>query len=575
MRKRVLYTEEGEKTRQIAVPLEEYPRPSMVRESYYCLNGTWEFGHGGERTVFSTPLSIRVPYPPQSPLAAVGEAVPVGDTLFYRRCFSLPAEFGRGRVLLHFGAADQIARVILNGWELGKHEGGYEAFSFDITERLLPENELCVVVWEEEGTRLPYGKQRGKRGGMWYTPVSGLWQTVWLESVPECYIRDVRVMADLEGATVTVEGEEEGTVTLEDGRTFPLREGRAYLPMPEGEYWTPENPRLYRFTVRAGEDSVSSYFALRTVRAGKDKRGKRRLYLNGKPYYFHGLLDQGYYPDGILTPPSYESYRQDILAAKEMGFNLLRKHIKVECERFYYECDRLGMAVLQDAVNNADYSFLRDTALPTLGFRKKDDRRAHSSPEGRRAFLAGLEAMVKRASRFPSVVGYTVFNEGWGQFDHAAVYQEMKRWDPTRFVDSVSGWFSPKKAEALASDVISEHVYFKPVRLSAGSKPLLLSEFGGYTLSLPDHVFSPGKEYGYRRHKNGEELMENLTKLYLDEILPAIEEGLCLSVYTQLSDVEDETNGLLTYDRRVRKVSAEKMREIALRLSAAHREATE
>jgi beta-galactosidase/beta-glucuronidase len=410
---------------------------------------------------------------------------------------------------------------------------------------------------------------------MWYTDVSGLWQTVWMESVPSVFVRELRVSADLTGATVLAEGVSEGTVTLEDGRQFPLSLGRAVIPMPDGEYWTPDTPRLYRFTLTAGEDRVSSYFALRTVSAGRDKNGKPRLLLNGKPYFFHGLLDQGYFPEGILTPPSYESYTRDILAAKEMGFNLLRKHIKVEPERFYYECDRHGMAVLQDAVNNGDYSFLRDTALPTLGFRKKDDRRAHPSKAGREAFLAGLDAMVKRASRFPSVVGYTLFNEGWGQFDHAAVYQRIKAMDPTRFVDSVSGWFTPKAQAALASDVLSEHIYFKPVSLTAGDRPLLLSEFGGYTLSLPDHVFSDGKEYGYRRHKDAKELWENLSRLYLDEILPAIEKGLCLTVYTQLSDVEDETNGLLTYDRRVMKVPAPWMRELAESLYAAHRAATE
>jgi len=473
-------------------------------------------------------------------------------------------------VILHVDGADQMAEVLVNGISVGSHWGGYERFSFDVTHLLREENELEILVRDElESGILPYGKQKKKRGGMWYTPVSGIWQTVWLESVPDLYIRELRIRTDLTGADVTVltngETPREGEVLLhtpEGEIAYPLTEGVARIQVADPILWSPEQPHLYTVTLRVGEDRVESYFALRTLTV-ETVNGIPRLCLNGRPYFFHGLLDQGYFSDGIFLPATPEGYERDILFAKSRGFNMLRKHIKVEPELFYFACDRLGMAVVQDMVNNDDYSFLWDTALPTVGLRRRRDRRMHPRKASREAFLAGMEATVRRLSHHPSVCAWTIFNEGWGQFDHAAAYERLRSLDDSRFIDSVSGWFLPPKGRELHSDVESHHVYFKPVRLPSSEKPLVLSEFGGYAYRVEGHCANPTKAYGYRTMTERSALEEALEKLYREQVLPAIGKGLCAAVYTQLSDVEDEINGLITYDRRVEKVSAERMRAIA------------
>ena len=306
---------------------------------------------------------------------------------------------------------------------------------------------------------------------------------------------------------------------------------------------------------------MESYFALRTLET-RMVAGKPRLCLNGDPYFFHGLLDQGYFSDGIFLPALAEGYERDILAAKGMGFTMLRKHIKVEPEQFYYDCDRLGMVVFQDMVNNGDYSFFRDTALPTVGLKRWNDCRLHKDPATRDAFLSGMEETVRRLSRHPSVCYWTIFNEGWGQFDHAEAYARLRAIDDTRWIDSVSGWFLPKKGKTV-SDVDSLHVYFKPIRFSLSDRPTVLSEFGGYAYGVTGHLFNPDKSYGYRSFDSSAALEEALERLYREQVIPAAEAGLCADVYTQLSDVEDEINGLMTYDRKVEKVSREKLIAIA------------
>ena len=356
--------------------------------------------------------------------------------------------------------------------------------------------------------------------------------------------------------------------TPECDKYFWMGEGRARICPDSPVLWSPEMPHLYRITVAVGEDRVRSYFALRTLDVRREG-GVPRLCLNGKPYFFHGLLDQGYFSDGIFLPATPMGYERDILTAKRLGFNMLRKHIKVEPERFYYDCDRLGMAVFQDMVNNGDYSFLRDTALPTVGFKSKNDKRAHPNKTSREFFLSAMDETVRRLSFHPSVCYWTIFNEGWGQFDHASAYGRLRTLDSTRFIDSVSGWFTPKRASELRSDVESFHVYFKPVKLKkADEKPVVLSEFGGYSLKIEGHSFNLKDNYGYSTMKTQEELEDALERLYLGEVLPAVKEGgLSAAVYTQLSDVEDETNGLMTYDRRVVKVSEKKMLNIAKKLN--------
>ena len=543
-------------------PWTVHPCPQMKRDSYLSLNGNWDF------FVDYEPMGqIRVPFCPESTLSGIGKHYDEGSMLCYRRSFRLPENFNRGRVLLHIGAADQQANVFLNGKPVGFHEGGYEAFCLDITEQLAEENLLQICCFDDlTNQAYPYGKQvlPEKRGGMWYTPVSGIWQSVWLESVPETYVRKLSIENRGYGVTISVEPAMDGSVTVAGLGSFELENGKVTIEPEAPRLWSPEEPNLYEFALEAGEDRIESYFAIRSLEI--KKVGKYpRLCLNGRPYFFHGLLDQGYWPDGLFTPATPECYAEDIRMMKKLGFNTLRKHIKVEPEEFYYQCDRLGMIVWQDMVNNGDYNFIRDTALPTVGIQKLSDRNLHQDPSARRRFLAGMETTVSQLKNHPCICYWTIFNEAWGQFDSARVYEQFRKLDDTRFIDSTSGWFRQKK-----SDVDSRHVYFRKVKLKGdGVKPLVLSEFGGKTYRAENHVFNPDKAYGYGGCETLEQLNEAVVKLYMEEVLPCVENGLCAAIYTQVSDVEDEINGLVTYDRKVEKLEAEKMLPVALALQQA------
>ena len=531
------------------IPLDFYPRPALARDSFLCLNGKWDFSVG--KAIFDR--KIIVPYCPESALSEICEQVKPGTPVFYRRTFTLPEDFDIGRIILHFGAVDCHCEILLNGKKIGTHSGGYDAFSYDITECVSEENVLEVKAWDDLDGAYPYGKQKVNRGGMWYTPVTGIWQTVWLESVPESYVKRLDIDVDELGATVTVSPELNGTILCE-GKEYLLQDGKARIEPENPELWSPENPRLYRFSLTAGEDKLKSYFALRTLEI-KKINGIKKLCLNGKPYFFHGVLDQGYFPDGIFTPADEQAFERDILSMKRLGFNTLRKHIKVEPQQFYYDCDRLGMIVFQDFVNNSDYSFIRDTALPTVGFQKCSDKNRHK--KYRDIFIAEAEKTISQLKNHPCVCYWTIFNEGWGQFDSTGVYQHIRQIDSSRFIDSTSGWF-----RCGESDVESIHVYFKPVKLKSDDKPLVLSEFGGYSMALKGHV-SSANAYGYKTFDSSAELQAGLDALYTNEIMPAIKNGLCAAILTQLSDVEDEINGMVTYDRKVVKVNEESMKKLS------------
>ena len=549
------------------IPWEAYPRPQMRRDSYVNLNGTWAFTVSPDAALPDTyDREILVPFCPESQLSGIGEHFPEGYSLFYCKKLTLPEGFQKDRVLLHIGAADQRAEVYVNRSLVGSHEGGYEAMCFDITDVLAPENELVIRVTDDlRDQAMPYGKQVTKRGGMWYTPVSGIWQTVWLESVPECYVNSLDVQTTLTQAVITVTPALSGTVTV-DGRDYPLTDGKAVVAPENPKLWTPETPHLYRFTLSAGADRIESYFALRTLET-KVVSGYPRLCLNGQPFFFHGLLDQGYWPDGLFTPPDPACFTDDILAMKDLGFNTLRKHIKVEPELFYYECDRLGMVVFQDMVNNSDYSFLRDTIRPTFLGQKLSDLRLHRDPKSRSAFLAGMEATVRQLKNHPCICYWTIFNEGWGQFDSEACYHHLKAMDSSRFIDSTSGWF-----RGSTSDVESLHIYFGLWhRLRPADRPLVLSEFGGFTYSTPGHIFNTGKAYGYGTCKTTADLSGRIQAVYRDHVIPAVRKGLCAAIYTQISDVEDEINGIVTYDRKLTKPDRQTMLEIANALREAIR----
>ncbi len=551
-----LYTPQGENLK--GTPWEIYPRPQMRRESYVNLNGVWELTAAGET------FPIQVPFCPESLLSGVNRHFPEGSTLSYRRTFQLPEGFCKGRVLLHIGAADQIAEIYVNQKFAGRHEGGYTAFTVDITDYLQETNRIEIRCTDDlRDLSFPYGKQTLRRGGMWYTPVSGIWQSVWLESVPERHIENLRIENRGYSVRISVDPAMDGVVQVEGLGEYPLVDGKVEITPEDARLWSPEDPYLYRCRITAGEDAVESYFALRAIET-KVINGIPRLCLNGKPYFFHGLLDQGYWPDGIYTPAAPQCYAEDILAMKKLGFNTLRKHIKVEPEEFYYQCDKLGMLVFQDMVNNGDYSFFRDTALPTVRIQKCPDKRMHKDPKTRQRFLQTMEETVAQLGNHPSIVYWTVFNEGWGQFDSDNVYSKLRALDNTRIIDTTSGWFRRK-----CSDVESLHIYFGPWnQIRAGKKPVVLSEFGGYTYPVEGHLFNPDNAYGYKTCKTVEEFQTQMLALYRNKVLPAIEKGLCGAICTQVSDVEDEINGFLTYDRKVSKADEQAMTAIAVQLQA-------
>ena len=532
-----------------------YPRPQLVREDWLCLNGSWELLQGKNRS------QIQVPFCPESERSGVRFRVAYGPALIYRRSFSLPEAWQGRRVLLHFGAVNQRAEVLLNGRLLCTHDNGYLPFTVDLTGALQPgENQLEVRACNDLSHDHPWGKQKKHPGGMWYIPCSGIWQTVWLEAVPEQYIRALTIETGLDWVELHTQGAEQGTITLL-GRDYPLENGSARIRIQDPLLWTPEQPNLYPFTLTCGADRVHSYFALRTLSV-QEIGGIQRLCLNGKPYFFHGLLDQGYWAGGLYTPDSPADFERDILAMKELGFNTLRKHIKVEPEQFYYACDRLGMVVFQDMVNCGRYSFLRDTALPTLGVQKLNDRQINRRTAARQSFLAAMEGTVRTLRNHPCICLWTIFNEGWGQFCADEAYDVLRALDKSRFIDATSGWFHQTK-----SDVDSLHIYFKPLRLGKEQKPQLLSEFGGYVWKVPGH--SPKKTYGYRILQSRESLVHALRTLYEKEVLPLAEWGLCGAIYTQVSDVQDETNGILTFDRAVQKIRPEEFADFGRRLQAA------
>ena len=555
-----LYTKEGESLTK--TPWDVYPRPQLRRDSFISLCGEWKIKCGGGEWE-----KITVPFAPETLLSGICRSMGKNPYLEYERKFSVPKEFVNERVILHFGAVDSAASVSLNGKKLGEHIGGYLPFSFDITDCLKDENVLNVTVSDEnKGKCLPYGKQRHDRGGMWYTPISGIWQSVWLESVPERYIKSLRIETGKDFARVTAEGVCDGEITVKTPsgeQSVSLNSGTALIKLDNPQLWSPENPYLYEFTLCSGKDRVSSYFALRTLTV-ETFNGIPRLCLNGKPYFFHALLDQGYFSDGIYTPATPECYEKDILTAKNLGFNTLRKHIKIEPELFYYYCDKYGMIVFQDMVNNGGYSFIRDTALPTVlpAYRALPDKLLCRSKTVRAEFERAMKETVNHLYNHPCICYWTVFNEGWGQFESERMYRLIKSLDSTRFIDTASGWFT-----GAESDVVSPHIYFKPVKIKPSKKPTLLSEFGGYSHKVAEHSFNLDKEYGYRFFKDREAFEDAFEKLYMEEIIPVVRNGLCGSVYTQLSDVEDETNGLITYDRRVIKVTKERMLNISKALS--------
>jgi len=546
----------------------------MRRDSYVNLNGVWQYAiTAEEETPSHWDGEIVVPFSPEAPLSGAARGPGKEEFLHYRRTFTLPEGFLRGRVLLHFGAVDQTAAVYVNGIRAAEHAGGYWPFSADITAALLPgENELTVSVRDNaDDPAQAYGKQRYKSGGIWYTAQSGIWQTVWMESVPEVYIKSIRITPEYDESRVRIEIVSNGpfktatadvlTAEGEFAAGSWFKNGVCLVPLPSFRPWSPEDPYLYRLDIRMGEDRVESYFGMRKFSCVLHE-GHKVFALNDRPLFHNGLLDQGYWPDGLLTPPADEAMVFDIETARACGFNMLRKHIKIEPLRWYYHCDRLGMLVWQDMVSGGQpYDPWRTSYLPLLGVTKLSD--SDPRPYGREdassrvRYLAEMRQTVELLYSCPCVALWTPFNEGWGQFDALAAARTLQRMDPSRPIDHASGWQDQGWPE-----IQSRHIYFRPIRLKNDGRALCLTEFGGYVLAVEGHKWCD-HVFGYKICRDAAALERDYRRLVERQVAPHIRtEGLTAAVYTQLTDVEQEMNGLLTYDREVLKIPAETLREI-------------
>ena len=546
-------------------PLPEYPRPQLARSGWLNLNGEWEYAiNDASRFPKKFDGVITVPFSPETELSGVGRALKSKEYLWYRRTVAVPEEFLGKRILLHFGAVDQTATVWVNSNQVASHVGGYLPFEADVTDAV-EGGVMTITVRVTDDTEKSghtRGKQKTRRGGIWYTPQSGIWQTVWMEAVPACYVKSLHITPQFDRASVEIAAEVAG-----DQPAYAHFAGESYMlpaeiPVPDFEPWSPENPKLYGFTVSCGEDLVQSYFAMRKFSVGKDEKGTPRLFLNNQPYFHNGLLDQGYWPDGLYTAPSDEAMIFDISTAKAMGYNMLRKHIKVEPLRWYYHCDRLGMLVWQDMPNGGgNYSSAMVQAPLVTGIHMKDSAYglfARGNAEARAEFRAELAAMIRHLYNCPCIALWVPFNEGWGQFDAAKMCELIRSIDKTRTIDHASGWH-----DQGIGQVKSDHVYFRAYSFKPDRKgrAVLLSEFGGYAELVRGHCFND-KAFGYKKFETPAQLQIALEDLYQKEIGPAKLQGLAAAVYTQLSDVEDEINGLLTYDRKVVKIAPEIMRNI-------------
>ncbi len=570
-----LYTKWGEKFDKKAV-LTEYPRPQMQRERWLCLNGEWDFAIDGAETASDEwQGKIVVPFSPEAPLSGVHRQLLPGEYLHYRLEFSLPADYFGGRLLLHFGAVDQECRVTLNGAELGRHVGGYLPFTFDITGCARENNTLTVDVKDDSDESFhARGKQKLERGGIWYTAQSGIWGSVWIEPVPEKYVRSIHITPLFDEHCVVLRlaaGEKRlpCRATVTDGENSYeaafYSDESARIDLPFFRAWSPEYPFLYNLRVTAGEDVFTSYFGMRKFSV-EERDGTKRLCLNGEPYFGTGVLDQGYWPDGLYTAPSDEAMVADISDMKRLGFNTLRKHIKIEPLRWYYHCDRLGMIVWQDMpAGGGKYKFSVVSALPVLGFTRLRDnlyrRFGREQKEGRDEFLRDLDDTVDLLYNCVSLAVWVPFNEGWGQFDSAKAASRLEALDGTRIIDRASGWH-----DQGGGDLRSLHIYFRKFRMVRDDRAVALTEFGGYNLHVEGHCAND-EDYGYRRYRSFEQLSAAIGRLYREEIIPAAKNGLSAAIYTQLSDVEDEQNGILTYDRKICKLPPDLMRGLNAELT--------
>ena len=563
-------------------PLAEYPRPQLERKDWLCLNGEYDYAVTGENAEKPESFDgkILVPFSIESSASGVCRPLKPEERLWYRRFFTLGEEFKCKRTMLHFGAVDWQCTVWINSVKVGEHTGGYNPFSFDITDALTDgENELVVKVYDPtDSGHQQRGKQVHKSVGFWYTATSGIWQTVWLEPVNKCHIESLKLVPDIDKGVIGVninlnckcEAKLFAKVLEADKAVFDGEIPESgQIPVPNAKLWSPEDPFLYslELTLDCGgeKDEVSSYFGMRKFSIVKDSSGIPRLGLNNKPYFQRGLLDQGYWPESQLTPPCDEAMSFDIEEMKKLGFNMIRKHIKEEPLRWYYHCDRLGMLVWQDMISGGQYiGNILAGVLPNLNIHVKDNIYSafkRGKPEWREEFRQELFGMIENLQNCVSICCWVPFNEGWGQFDAKEIGLKVKELDPTRFVDHASGWHDQK-----GPDFKSVHKYILPVhaptkRRTAG-RPFVLSEYGGYSWNIKDHVWNHARSFGYIMFPNSAALSKAYAKLHKKQIIPLIKKGLCATVYTQVSDVEFEVNGIYSYDREVLKLDRETVIEV-------------
>lgn len=551
-------------------PLTEYPRMQLRRDSYTCLNGIWEYQITEEKESVQENAwkKIVVPFALGSKLSGTEEQLQPRQILWYRKHFVYQPN--EKRTILNFEAVDQVCSVYLNGLEVGRHQGGYAPFSMDVSAQIKVDNVLIVECRDDSDTGIfAYGKQKLEHGGIWYTPTSGIWQTVWLEDIGKNAIQDIKITPDCDGEQVlfqmagdfewmkvTVDAlgmEPVGEVTIEKEFTLPLK---SYHP------WTPQDPFLYQVTVETQDDIVHSYFGMRKFSAGIDENGNTRFCLNDHPLFLSGLLDQGYSIDGGMTYPSEEAMVYELTRIKNMGFNMLRKHVKEECRRWYYLCDRMGILVMQDMPNGGGPYRSEAVSRPNANSRPIDDSQyelfGRTEERSRQIYMQELDRMLETLYNSVCIFAWVPFNEGWGQFDSEAVTAHIRQYDTTRLVDSASGW-----QDQGGGDFDSRHVYDRHFRLpkKRDRRILILSEFGGYAFLSKGHS-EPQNLSGQKIFQDRLHLDRAVNDLYRQDILDQIAGGLAGCIYTQLSDIEDECNGLFTADRRVLKIDEWEMKKM-------------